>query len=131
MGLGDQYATPIPPLELRIGQGEQVHDFAAELQKLVDARRADSIKAMLRARANLRNELLYASKDGLPEVQLNGFLAAPRRIVRRNLIVFLMIDPYAEHQTLVSQSVAAFLKMLGPSGRRMRGSSKGVNGGAP
>jgi hypothetical protein len=66
----------------------------------------------LRERANFRNQILYASATGLPSVTLNNFLREQRRAVKVNVELFLLIDPYPEHQLFVSQALRAFLKMI-------------------
>jgi hypothetical protein len=112
IGLGERLAMPQPPLNLAVSKGDQLHDFSEQIQNLATSRRAQSIHSHLRKRANLRNEILYASAQGLPNVKLNRFLHEQRRAVKVNIELFLLIDPYSEHQLFVAQTLRAFLKML-------------------
>ena len=112
IGLGDRIAEPQPPLNLAISKNDRLHDFAEQLQSLAASRRTESILAHLKQRANLRNEILYASAQGLPNVTLNNFLKEQRRTVKVNLELFLLIDPYVEQQLFVAQTLLAFLKMV-------------------
>lgn len=112
LGLGDNVATPEPPLGFQIGRDGRLHDFGEQIDNLAARRGADSIKAHLKKRANTRNELLYAGADGLPSIELNDFLRTQRRSVKMLVILFLLVDPYPEHQLFVGQCLRAFLKML-------------------
>ena len=112
IGLGDRLAMPQPPLNLAISKGDQLHDFSEQIQNLATSRKTQSILSHLRQRANLPNEILYASPHGLPNVTLNRFLNEQRRAVKVNIELFLLIDPYSEHQLFVAQTLRAFLKMV-------------------
>jgi hypothetical protein len=112
LGLGDRLAKPHPPLNLEIRRNERLHDFSEQLDRLAESRHFDSIRAHLLARANLRNEILYASSTGLPSVKLNNFLREQRQTVKNIVMLFLLIDPYPEHQLFVSQALRSFLKMI-------------------
>jgi hypothetical protein len=107
-GVGEQLATGALPLGFSISRNGQLHDFADQIDNLATSRGADTIKAHLKQRANMRNEVLYAGSDGLPTVKLNNFLRTQRRAVKMLVILFLLIDPYAEQQLFVSQCLKAF-----------------------
>ena len=112
IGLGDYWATPQPPLNLAIRTQDGLHDFAREIQTLADERQVATILEHLRKRKNMRNEILYASAAGLPNVALGNFLDKQRQIVKVGVVLLLMVDPYDEHQLLVAQALRAFLQML-------------------
>jgi hypothetical protein len=110
--LGERLASGALPLGFSLSRNGQLHDFSDQIDNLATSRGAASIKAHLRQRANMRNELLYAGPSGLPTVRLNNFLRTQRRAVKMLVILFLLIEPYAEQQLFVSQCLKAFLKML-------------------
>jgi hypothetical protein len=112
LGLGNRIASPQPPLNLAIQRNDGLHDFGEQLQALAEDRNCASILEHLRRRANMRNEILYASAAGLPNVALGDFIEKQRSIVKGGIVLFLLIDPYYEHQLLVSQALRAFLRML-------------------
>lgn len=113
LGLGDLFASPHPPLNFAISADHgPLHDFKEHLQQIAVESKSGSILEHLRTRANMRNELLYASSAGVPSVQLSDFICHQQAHVKAFIVIYLLIDPYAEHQLFVSQAVLAFLKML-------------------
>ena len=109
------FAYPDPPLHFRASVNEQVHDFTQEIEKVVSDRNVKSILAYVRGNAYIRNQVLYASTQGLPHVEspLEDYLRRQLDKVIHILIVYLLVDPYDEHQDFVQQCLNAFLKMLG------------------
>lgn len=113
IGIGDGLASPRPPLHFAVSEEPgALHDFGEQLQAIASAAGAHNILAHIRKRANARNEVLYASAAGIPSVTLGNFLEQQRTKVKVILILYLLIDPYPEHQLFVSQALLAFLKML-------------------
>ena len=108
------YAFPVPPLGFNIRKDGMMYDFREELEKIANFKKHSSILKHLRKRANQRNEILYATSQGVPS--LAGSARKPFKAFRentfRNLIVFLLIDDYPEKQRFVQQALYAFLKML-------------------
>lgn len=62
----------------------------------------------------LRNQILYASSEGIPTIAdpIDGYILKRRDVIFTNLIIYLLIDPYKEKQLFVQQALSAFLKML-------------------
>lgn len=107
------FALPQPPLHFSITQNDALHDFSRQLDNIAKSKQAASILKHLKERANKRNQLLYASTKGIPQVAaLNNFLSRQRMHVNVGLGVYLLIDPYPEKQLFVQQGLLAFLKML-------------------
>lgn len=111
---------PIPPLNFSVsgglvGAARQQLDFREQMEEVVSESSARSIRDYLRERANLRNRVLYASSDGIPTVEgdLDQGLAIHQRNVFMMLKLYFLIDPYAEHQEFVQQSLDGFLKVTG------------------
>jgi len=117
LGLGERLLVPVPPLHFLVSTGADPtnlgpHDFADELNKFASARNAESILAYLKRRANLRNQVLYASAEGVPSIQLGNLLENQRRLVKVLITTYLLIDPYSERQHFVQQCVGVLLRML-------------------
>jgi hypothetical protein len=113
LGLGNLNAEPEPPLHFSIRRpGGELIDFKEQLQKFADFNRADSVLEYVERRANERNQLLYATDGGIPSIRLDNFLELQRSRVRRLLIIYMMVDPYPQHQSFVSQALLSFLTML-------------------
>jgi hypothetical protein len=93
---------------------DKLHDFSEELSKLANERNTKDMITAIRKAANLRNQILYASQEGIPSLSepLDKYLLKRRDVIFRNLIIYLMIDPYKEKQLFVQQSLTAFLRML-------------------
>ncbi len=65
--------------------------------------------------ANLRNEILYASQEGLPIVAEDptNFVDKREKRVMVLTYAYLLISQYREKQLFVQQCLDAYLKMLG------------------
>lgn len=118
---------PVPPLNLRFTEGpirsdgtidpatEKPVDFGKAIAERAEAEGAASVKAYLKQRANLRNQILYAADNGIPEVPtpIDGQL----RLLRHNtfllLKIFLLVDGYEEQQIFARQCLLAFLRVVG------------------
>ena len=107
-------AYSLPPLSFTVPIDDVVHDFANELENLASENGAKQIFELIKNRANLRNQLLYAGPNGVPNIKDDAmpFLIDCKSIVFSHFIAFLLIDPYREHQSFVQQSLNAFLKIL-------------------
>jgi hypothetical protein len=108
------WAYPEPPLHYTVRLNDNIADFAEQLQKLASEKNCRDILSHIKAEANRRNRILYARAEGVPAVEdpIEDYLTRRRDIIFANLIVYLLIDPYREHQLFVRQALAAFLKML-------------------
>ncbi len=88
--------------------------FTEQLQALADGRGAKDILAVIRADANLRNQVLYAADDGIPEVQkVDAFLLGRRRPVFILLALTIMILQTKQIQLFAVQALHAYLSALG------------------
>lgn len=110
-------AYPIPPLNFGVsilGKAEPM-DYSSQIAEFTKAKGMPSVKAFLKKEANLRNTILYAGPTGYPVVQdLNvSFIDERRRRVFGMLYLYLLIFPYKEHQSYVSQALSAFADVLG------------------
>jgi hypothetical protein len=108
------WAYPEPPLLFSMAVNGFKHDFANEIDNLTSDLNVKKILDHISERANRRNLLLYASDKGIPcvNVSIEPFILKQRDIVFANLMVYMLIEPYAEHQDFVQQCLNAFLKML-------------------
>lgn len=113
-------ATPDPPLNLILTENDRPFEYRDQL--LATARRLgfQSVQKHLANRAEQRTRLLYAEDTGPARLgqPVQPLLDAFRGSVFRNLTLFLLIDPYAEQQPFVQDSVAAFLDFVGADGSR-------------
>ena len=113
LGLGKRRFAPVPPLHFSVSElPGPLLDFSEQMTAIATEAGSSTILSHLRQRANVRNQLLYASVEGMPAVSLHNFLELQEGRVRTLIIIYLLIDPYAEHQLFVSQALLAFLKML-------------------
>ena len=73
-----------------------------------------SIHAYIKEQANLRNQLLYAGPTGYPVVHAvdPDFIGSREARLLLLLKVYLLVDPYREHQPFVQASLDAFVAML-------------------
>lgn len=91
----------------------KLHDFGEELAALATAKGAKSIGAHVAHEANLRNQLLYASEQGVPSVAFSDDLLIGRR-QRVTVMLFLAIAilQTAKHQLFLVQSLHALLRAV-------------------
>jgi len=87
--------------------------FSEQIKELASHRDAKTIIDYIRRRANRRNQLLFASAKGIPNIEgIDDFLTEHNKITYTILTVFLMVDPYSMKQNFVDQCLNAYLKML-------------------
>jgi hypothetical protein len=108
------FAYPVPPLNFSIKQNGKVYNFEKEILQITNQQIIKKVTDYIRSLANERNRLLYSSNRGIPEIRnLSDKLFFDKRDrIFRNLILYLLIDPYPI-QTFVQQALDAFLEMLG------------------
>jgi hypothetical protein len=115
----DYWAYPTPPLHFSLFGGADVEkmtdeDFSGGVEILISGTNFKDIIDYIRARANLRNEILYAGPDGYPdfshgiEENINYYKGNVFILLR----IYLLIDPYPGGQLFVQQALDAFLKAL-------------------
>jgi len=108
-----RWVYPVPPLHFNIHIDNKLTDFSEELTDLASRRNAKTIIDYVRRRANRRNQLLFASDKGVPNIEgIDEFVSEQNKITYAILSVFLMVDPYPKKQNFVEQCLNAFLKML-------------------
>jgi hypothetical protein len=85
------------------------------MQELARSVGVEDVIAHIDEQKNLRNRVLYASPQGVPEIEGNGEALVLRRrdSVFGALIVFLLIEQTSERQLFAQQCLSSFLKMLG------------------
>ena len=115
---GDQvWATPCPPLNLRVRQGEELvsPSFESDFKKIIQPQGFKNIENFIKSEANLRNRILYASKEGFPKIEdfQIGFIHERQKRVIKILMATLLISPYTENQPFVSQALEAYLQLIG------------------
>lgn len=112
------YAQPDEPLNFSVhnqekGKAPIVHGFEEELREFVSGRGLNDTLAFLRREANLRNQLLYASDEGVPSIDFSeGFLRERLRRVVVLLVLAVAVRQTASHQLFVVQCLRAFLRIL-------------------
>jgi hypothetical protein len=113
----DHWAYPIPPLNfgVKVGSTEQPPSYQKQISDYVAAKGNKNVRAYLKNEANLRNEILYASSSGYPEVKelKPKFLQEKASHVVALLQAYLMIAPYRDPQPYVQDALAAFTMMVG------------------
>jgi hypothetical protein len=103
-----------PPLEFSVSVNDVVHRFEPELAQLANEKNAASILEYVRRLANRRNQVLYASQQGVPHAidNIEPFLTYRKSVVFSHLVAVLLVDPYPQKQIFVQQALNAFVAML-------------------
>lgn len=106
---------PSPPLNFSVSNQARRVSYNKHIDEYVRARGASEIDDHLREIANKRNLVLYAGPNGYPaDIEITdkffpAYCARVLAIVR----AYLLIQPHAEQQSYVQDSLDAFLGMLG------------------
>src|SRR5262245_6708394 len=75
------FAEPQPPLHFSISRNSQAYHFEDRIAKVAALAQKKAL-TYIKERANLRNQILYANQQGLPEVEkVEGFLNKQRGLV--------------------------------------------------
>lgn len=114
MGNGPTTFIPTPPLNFKLLHEDKRFSYKEQIEKLVNSKEAKNITEHLKQIANQRNIVLYATQQGYPsdiEVEEKFFPAYQNRVLAL-LRAYLMIEPYAEHQSFVQDALDAFLAMV-------------------
>lgn len=105
---------PEPPLNFRLLHQEKRFSYIKQITKLLEKQNVRGINEHIKANANQRNSLLYATPYGFPsEIQVDAkFFPAYKSRVMAMLRTYLLIEPYMELQPFVQDSLDAFLAMI-------------------
>lgn len=127
------YVVPQPPLGLKEAGGDLSEKLAAELGKLFQGKKFETIWRRIRDSGSFRNKLLYAGPTGRPGIPLKAPLFVEQKIhaVGAILMVLGLIDPWREpnyyKSDLVSAVIQVMVRLIETSNRnsRQRESGKG------
>jgi hypothetical protein len=110
----EEWAYPEPPLGFTIALDGAIDDFSDAIAALATRRRVASLVKLIERRANHRNQLIYATSSGIPKIvgPTEPTLLRFRDHIYRNLVIFLLVDQYSEHQLFVQQALNALLRMM-------------------
>lgn len=105
---------PDPPLSIAMRVGVKRFSMNKQLQTLLDKCGHQTIKNHLKAKANLRNLILYASEKGYPSQPKieDKFFPAQKGRVLTMLRIFLMIQPFEDIQPAVQDGLDIFLSIV-------------------
>lgn len=113
------FATPDEPLNMLISQGRkdfataQVSKFEQQLAKTAEYHGEKDLLTAIRKEANLRNQILYATDDGIARVEnADAALISYRKPVLLLLTLVIAILQTKKHQLLAVQSVSAYVTAL-------------------
>lgn len=91
----------------------KLHDFSEELLALAAGKGARDIEAYVKAEANARNQLLYASDKGIPSVMFeDAYLLSRRRRVMTLLVLTIAIMQTKVHQLFLVQCLDALIRAI-------------------
>lgn len=113
-----KYYYPIPPLHVQIteddGANKKIHDLEEQIAALASRKGKAEFVEYLQEDTNIRNEILYASEQGIPSilVDVGNFVKEKSKKIYALNIVCLFIDYYPQKQLLVQQLLDAMLKHL-------------------
>jgi len=106
----------IPPLHFKMQENNNPYlDFWTELHSLPEIGNTKQFIAFLHSGAKNRSYILYAHNNGIPTIRPENaeeFIHKQLTNVTEILTLYLLIDPYKEHQYFVQQCLSAFLKVL-------------------
>lgn len=114
----DQVLVPDEPLDLVIQSGKEgeaptLSTFDDELQAWAAKRGKATILEYLKEAANLRNQVLYAGDDGMPNAgEPTALILERRRRVIVLLVMTIAVLQAKKPQLLAVQALNAFLKLL-------------------
>jgi hypothetical protein len=113
-GTGSLWLFPEPPLDFNLDIDDKRHSFQPEIDALLAAAKVEEFTKLVRARANERNRLLYATPQGIPKVtgNIRNTLDVVRGRVMAELAVYLLIDTVKTQQRFVTQCLEAFLRLM-------------------
>jgi len=113
---GEQtWFLPTPPLNFSVSNEAKRFSYNRHVDAYIKSQGAKEVDNHLRELANKRNLVLYAGPKGYPhdlEVTEKFFSAYCARVMAM-LRAYLLIQPHAEQQPYVQQSLDSFLEMLG------------------
>lgn len=91
----------------------ELHDFSEELEMLATGKGARNIEVYVKSEANARNQVLYASDQGIPSVMFeDAYLLSRRRRVTTLLILTIAIMQTEVHQLFLVQCLDALLRAI-------------------
>ena len=108
-------ARPAVPFGFSIKNDICLEYFEDNL-KLFFGEHFEKLKKCLKDVANKRNQVLYASPNGIPKVKFNDakkYFYEYENKINALMLLYFLIAPYKEKQIFVQQALHAFVKMLG------------------
>lgn len=105
----------VPPLGFSISSHGKNITFQKQADELASIHNKNQLKTHISKEANLRNELIYASHEGMPsEIEdPTDFISDREQRVMVLTYIYLLISQYPERQLFVQQSLDAYLRLLG------------------
>jgi len=111
---GEQYyIVPEPPLGfVSTGPDGKERDYTQEVRDVASEQGIESVFEYIKAQANERNKMLYASDSGIPMIE-NASEALQRhtKAALLNLIIYLLIEPHKK-QSLPQEALYSYVKIL-------------------
>lgn len=105
---------PTPPLNFSVSNEAKRFTYNGHVDAYIKSQGAKEVDSHLRELANKRNLVLYADPKGYPndlEITEKFFPAYCARVLAM-LRAYLLIQPHAEQQPYVQQSLDSFLEIL-------------------
>jgi len=128
---GDGYFTSIPPLGFKLEKNDSIYHFEEELAEIASGKSYETILKYVKGFSALRNDLLYAQPDGVPNIKgkIDGHLKHRQDIVTIFMRIYALIYPYKERALFVQQALDAFLVMMGDIEKNIESENTHENGG--
>lgn len=111
---GEQYyIVPDPPLGfVSTGPDGKERDYTQEVRDVASEQGIESIFEYIKAQANERNKMLYASDSGIPNIEnASEALQHHTKAALLNLIIYLLIEPHKK-QSLPQEALYSYVKIL-------------------
>ena len=107
---------PEPPLGIYMGNTDgEAETFEDQINSFADMHGVKKVFDYIERQANVRNELLYAGKNGYPKRALfeNNDFHAKEEVVLNMLKVYLLIRPYNKNELpFVQNSLDCYLRII-------------------
>ncbi len=110
-----RWVSPTPPLNMNITNNQKRVGFKKQTVVLASVKSATTLRKLIEREANIRNELIYASHEGIPNVKDSPIAFIDERENRVMVLTYayLLISQYREKQIFVQQCLDAYLQLLG------------------
>ena len=114
IGESTELIKPMPPLNFSMTVNDKTYYFKDELENLA-SKNTKKISKQIEKKAKLRNEILYASTNGIPKLDedIDSLFDTYHKTVFRLIRVYYLIYPYKKEKfEFVQNAIDAYISMM-------------------